>query len=152
MRQLVEILLKSPEDTEAIGARLADMLEAGDTVFLNGQLGAGKTTLVRGVLRQLGHAGAVKSPTYTLVEPYDTPRGKLYHFDLYRIADPEELEYMGMRDYLNQGICLIEWAERAREILPNPDLDITLNVAGNSRKMEAQATTLRGDNLIDGLQ
>jgi tRNA threonylcarbamoyladenosine biosynthesis protein TsaE len=121
--------------TEALGARLARQIPHG-VVWLQGDLGAGKTTLVRGWLRALGHAGAVKSPTYTIVEPYrfaDTP---VYHFDLYRLSDPEELEMIGGRDYFDENtLCLVEWPQRAGAALPKPALIVTLVPARDGREV-----------------
>jgi len=118
--------LATEADTLALGARLAARYRHG-LVFLTGELGAGKTTLVRGWLRALGHTGAVKSPTYTLVEPYETGEIPVYHFDLYRLGEPEELEFVGIRDYLTAGsLCLVEWPERAGSFLPAPVLCIQL--------------------------
>lgn len=120
--------------TLALGAELAHRLTPGACVYLRGDLGAGKTTLVRGLLQALGHRGAVKSPTYTLVEPYETGGVPIYHFDLYRLGDPEELEMIGIRDYFDgRALCLLEWPERGRGMIPAPDLTVTLAVEGRGR-------------------
>ena len=122
--------------TEALGARLAQQINQG-VVWLEGDLGAGKTTLVRGWLRALGHVGAVKSPTYTLVEPYEFAATPVYHFDLYRLSDPEELEMIGGRDYfVDQALCLVEWPEKAAGALPPPRLVVRLSPSGEGRQAE----------------
>lgn len=114
--------------TVQAGEQLAAQLSAGMTVFLEGTLGAGKTTITRGILQGFGHSGAVKSPTYTLVEPYENVSPTIYHFDLYRLGDPEELEYMGIRDYFSaQSLCIVEWAERGQGVLPEPDVIVSLS-------------------------
>ena len=114
--------------TVQAGEQLAAQLAAGMTVFLEGTLGAGKTTITRGILQGFGHSGAVKSPTYTLVEPYENVSPTIYHFDLYRLGDPEELEYMGIRDYFSaQSLCIVEWAERGVGVLPEPDVIVSLS-------------------------
>jgi len=128
-------LLADEAATEALGAHLAHCAQPGLTLYLEGDLGAGKTTLVRGFLRALGHTGAVKSPTYTIVEPYQLARFTLYHFDLYRLGDPEELEFIGIRDYQERrALSIVEWPERGAGILPPPDLTIRLSHHGDRRR------------------
>ena len=131
--------------TEAFGARLARCCARGLLVFLYGPLGAGKTTLVRGLLRAAGYGGPVRSPTYTLIEPYATPQGNFYHLDLYRLADPEELEWIGVRDLFDERhLCLIEWPERGAGFLPRADLSLTLGIEGAGRRVHAQAASKAG--------
>lgn len=121
--------------TEALGGRLAAPLAGGGCVFLRGPLGAGKTTLVRGLLRALGHHGPVRSPTYTLIEPYRLQGVEVCHVDLYRLTDPLELEALGLRDCLVAGtLVLIEWPQRGDGLLPAPDLDIALALHGEGRQ------------------
>lgn len=128
---LLERHAATESDTERLGAALAPHLQAGLVLFLQGELGAGKTTFVRGLLRGLGYTGAVKSPTFTLVEPYQLAGLTIYHFDLYRLNDPEELEFLGVRDYLaGNGVCLVEWAERGAGVLPAADVDIVIETTG----------------------
>lgn len=146
------VVLSDEGETEQLGREIAHLVQAsgsGLTVFLEGNLGMGKTTLSRGLLRGLGHQGAVKSPTYTLVEPYQHLRPVAYHFDLYRLGDPEELEYMGIRDYFfGDDVCLIEWAERGQGVLPEPDLVVRLEVQGGGRVAYLNAGTRRGSQVV----
>lgn len=131
------IFLESARATEQFGAQLWAQLPKGSVIFLHGDLGAGKTTLVRGFLRAAGFAGAVKSPTYNLVEEYDLGGLKVFHFDLYRLVDPEELEWIGIRDYFNQeSVCFIEWPEQGLGLLPLPDLALHLSVLEHGRNLE----------------
>jgi len=135
----VKQFLKDEQATLEFGAKLADWLPQKGIIFLHGRLGAGKTTLVRGLLRAAGHQGNTKSPTYTLVEPYQVDGQIFYHFDLYRLSDPEELEYMGFRDYLDENsLCLIEWPEKASNFLPKADLELTLSYEGEHRSIKLE--------------
>ncbi len=135
----------------AFGRLLGECVERG-VIYLRGDLGAGKTTLCRGILRSKGHAGAVKSPTYTLVEPYRLPAVNLFHFDLYRLADPEELEFMGIRDYFRPGnLCIVEWPERGEGILPRADLEVTIGVESRGRAVSIMAYSDFGETILTGL-
>ena len=132
--------LPDAEATEAFGRDLAERLEPGDLVLLRGDLGAGKTTLVRGILAGLGHSGSVKSPTYTLLEPYQLTSRTVLHFDFYRIGDSRELEFIGIDELMDtDAIKLVGWPERAADRLPSPDLEITLRVEDEGRRIEVEA-------------
>ena len=133
------------EAMELFGENLAASLKSGGVVYLDGNLGMGKTTLVRGILRGLGYIGPVKSPTYTIVEPYELERIDVFHFDLYRISDAEELEYMGIRDYFKDGaLCLVEWAEMGKGVLPQPDLVVHLDLVRHGRSVSIEPKTSYG--------
>lgn len=145
----------------ALGVAAQTGMEHGAVIFLNGDLGMGKTTLSRGVLQSFGHQGAVKSPTYTLVEPYEfypvktepgnePGRSSVYHFDLYRLGDPEELEYIGIRDYFDQGnnLCLVEWSERGRGFLPTADVVVHIEPLRGGRKVALLAQTTKGEAIL----
>jgi len=122
-------------------------------ISLSGDLGAGKTTLSRGILNGLGHSGSVKSPTYTLVEPYELPLGRVCHFDFYRLIDPEELEYMGFRDYLAEAcLCLIEWPERGQGFLPAADIEIGIIQTDEGRTLGFRAGGDLGYKIISQLE
>jgi len=146
------LLLESEAEQEAFGARLAAACDAPLLIFLEGDLGAGKTTLARGFLRALGHRGAVKSPTYTLIEPYDLGGRKVYHLDLYRVADAGELEYLGLREMLaEEAVLLIEWPERGEGWLPPPDLRVRIEHRAQARLIELMAVSGRGLALMSRL-
>jgi tRNA threonylcarbamoyladenosine biosynthesis protein TsaE len=162
MKKLAYIL---PDETAtiAIGNSLANVLhwqqneqqqaQQSLVVFLNGDLGAGKTTLTRGFVRGMGHQGNVKSPTYTLVEPYELPPWQVYHFDLYRLSDPEELEYMGIRDYFSDNCCcFIEWPEKGEGLLANADIVINMAYQDEQRVIELQACSIRGQGVLQQLE
>ncbi len=130
------MIIKDEQAMLAAGKELVAQLSPGMLIFFQGDLGAGKTTLVRGVLNAMGHTGSVKSPTYNLVEPYTIEGQVVFHFDLYRLMDAEELEYMGMRDYLNeQSICFVEWPDKGEGLLPSPDILIEIIINGNQREL-----------------
>lgn len=136
--------------TLALAKKMAQQLTTPLVVYLHGDLGAGKTAFCRGLITALGHQGAVKSPTYTLVEPYTLNGWRIHHFDLYRLADPEELEYMGIRDYFAADtINLIEWPERGTGWLPEADIEITLSYQDDGRMIELKATTEQAKALIE---
>lgn len=144
--------LDSVAATESLGARLAAALRPGVILYLNGDLGAGKTTLARGLLQALGHRGVVKSPTYTLVEPYQIGDWRLFHWDLYRLADAEELEFLDLRDQLDgQAALLIEWPERGQGMLPAADVEIALSYAGEGRACQLIALSSVGQTMLADL-
>lgn len=145
--------LADEQATLDLGAELAKACpDALIQLHLEGELGAGKTTLTRGFLRALGHQGKVKSPTYTLVELYQLNQRPLYHFDLYRVSDPGELEFLGLDDYLrDNAICLIEWPQRGSEYLPEADLVIRLSYQKQARQAEIVPLTERGKQICGKL-
>ena len=129
-------LLPDAESQTAFGTRLAAVLPAQCVIYLNGDLGTGKTTLARGILRGLGHQGPARSPTYTLIEPYDIGPRRVYHLDLYRLSDPEELEYLGLRDLLaDAALWLVEWPARGARLLPAADLSIGIEYLPQGRRL-----------------
>jgi len=149
-----DITLALPDEaaTLALGERLAQALQPGMAIWLRGDLGAGKTTLVRGVLRGMGYAGKVKSPTYTLVEPYAVSGLYLYHFDLYRFNDPEEWDASGFREHFNPtSLCFVEWPEKAEELMPKPDLEICLALQGAGRSVKISAKSAQGKACLEHL-
>ena len=138
---------------ENFGRTLANACQNRSILYLCGDLGVGKTTLVRGFLDGLGYTGLVKSPTYTIVEPYSLNGRVIYHFDFYRLGDPEELEYMGIRDYLeNDTICLIEWPEKGRDFAPPPDVQISISYNATARFLDLQADTETGKTILNQIE
>ena len=149
---MLSLEIESAEAQEALGGDMARACPPSCVIYLEGQLGAGKTTLVRGFLRGLGYGGAVKSPTYTLLEPYELPQRRCFHFDLYRLADPGELEYLGIRDLLQgDAILLVEWPERGQGELPPPDLLVHIHYQEEGRRLDLESVTPRGDGLLKAL-
>ena len=147
------LLIRDEAEMRALGASLIASAGAGTVITLQGELGTGKTTLVRGALHDLGVSGGVRSPTYTLVEFYPLQEMSVAHFDLYRLSDPEELEYLGYRDYLNpETLCFIEWPEQARGYLQGVDLEIRLAYDPEGRQVEFQAQSNIGQAIIDRLE
>lgn len=144
--------LADTDETVMLGQHLAQviqLLNRGVVAYLNGDLGAGKTTLTRGFVQGMGHKGNVKSPTYTLVEPYELTPWQIYHFDLYRLADPEELEYMGIRDYFSEKSCaFIEWPEKGEGILQKADIVINLAYSGEKRWVDFFAENREGEAIL----
>jgi tRNA threonylcarbamoyladenosine biosynthesis protein TsaE len=157
MAKVSSYYLKDDRATEQAGAAMAQSLlavfkagsvSAGAIIYLNGDLGAGKTTFSRGLIRALGHPGAVKSPTYTLVEPYELFEFPLYHFDLYRLSHHEEVEFLGVDDYFRPpSVCLIEWPDRGKGSLPAPDVRFELATKGEGRCMSCSGLTVKGDEI-----
>lgn len=153
MTRLSECYLADEIMTESAGACIARSLPAnGAVIYLQGDLGAGKTTMSRGLIRALGHQGAVKSPTYTLVEPYEDFEFPLYHFDLYRLSHPEEVEFLGVDDYFKPpAVCLIEWPDRGKGFLPSADIHFFLADEGDGRRLSWQADTVKGAEIANKL-
>lgn len=149
--------LNDEASTLALGASLARALEPGLTIYLHGDLGAGKTTLTRALLHAAGYTGHVKSPTYTLAEPYSlTIAGKplqVIHFDLYRMVSAEEFLEAGFREEFNQNnVCIVEWPEKAESVLPQPDINVFLGVSGHGRDVKLQALSDKGNQCLDRLK
>ncbi len=148
----MKFLVDSASAMESLGAALASQLQGGEVIYLEGQLGAGKTTLTRGLLRQLGFSGNVKSPTYTLVENYEMNGTQVFHFDLYRLNDPEELEDMGIRDYCdNEAVILFEWPERAASVLPDADIRFSIEHINQGRHVSIESNTTVGKKVLGSM-
>lgn len=149
----MEALIETEAGLIEFGRCFSMLVGTSAQVNLRGELGAGKTTFVRGVLQGAGHREAVRSPTFSLVESYTLAAGKVFHFDLYRLQDPEELEYIGIRDYLHQdALCLVEWPEKAAGFLPDADLEIMIEITEKGRRVSLQFHTNRGQALLEKLE
>ncbi len=145
----VKVYLESEIETVNLGSKLANAIKPPLTLYLSGELGAGKTTFSRGLIQSLGHKGAVKSPTYTLVEPYELNGMDIFHFDLYRLSDPEELEFMGIRDYFaDSSLCIVEWPDKGVGILPDADLLIDIKYLEQGREVTLTPQTAVGNTLL----
>ena len=152
MNNFFEAQLVNAEHTVDFGNKLSAACQSPTCIYLHGDLGAGKTTLTRGFIQGLGHDGNVKSPTYTLVEPYELAQWTVYHFDLYRLGDPEELEFMGIRDYFSdRAHCLVEWPERGEGVLPVADIDLTLTYKDEARVISLRANNENGRKVLSQL-
>lgn len=148
------LLLKGEASQVGFGRELGSVTGPRALIFLDGDLGAGKTTLVRGFLEGRGYTGRVKSPTYTLIEPYELADGRLYHLDLYRLGHPEELEYLGLREMLEEeAVLLVEWPERGEGWLPEPDLRVSLQYAaeGAARTVVLEPCSPLGEGVVSRL-
>lgn len=142
-------LLPTEADTIDFAANMANLVPDTAVIYLYGNLGAGKTTFTRGFLRSLGYKDKVKSPTYTIVEPYEIEDKKIFHFDLYRVADPTELEYIGIKDYFSPGnICIVEWPELGGDFLPAPDLCCYIEPKEVGREIRLEANSETGKQII----
>lgn len=153
-RDALEVELPDDEATVALGRQLAEAVQGSSLIiYLRGDLGAGKTTLSRGIIRYFGHSGAVKSPTYTLVEPYELDKKSIFHFDLYRMAVADELSYLGLEDYFTtpNSLWLVEWPEKGAGVLPDPDISLELQYTGDTlagRRARLTAESAEGRNCL----
>ena len=135
-------IIRSSGEMEAMGAALVENLTTPAIIYLHGDLGAGKTTLVRGALRRLGHDGLVKSPTFTLVETYSFDTFEAYHYDLYRVSDPEELDYIGIREFCSgSNICFIEWPNLGKSLVPKATMEISIEYVPEGRQISIENHT-----------
>lgn len=146
---LKTIDLPTEEASELVAARLAACLVSPLVITFSGDIGAGKTTLIRAMLRSLGVTSAIKSPTFSLVESYQTNHLQIHHFDLYRVHDESELDYIGFRDYFSDdAVCCIEWPERVVSYLGNADIAFALSMKGVGREMNARAFSPAGASML----
>ncbi|PCJ50334.1 MAG: tRNA (adenosine(37)-N6)-threonylcarbamoyltransferase complex ATPase subunit type 1 TsaE [Gammaproteobacteria bacterium] len=149
----IELTLPTEQATHDLGALIAKHLQTPSICYLEGDLGVGKTRLVRAIIQSLGHKGTVKSPTYTLVEPYQFTDFTAYHFDLYRLSDPEELDYLGIRDYFDEhSLVFIEWPDKGKGWIAAPDVEIILEFKDSGRTCLLQSHSLVGDKLLKNLK
>ena len=147
---MLKILSSNEQNLIELAQAFAKQCQGSEKIYLHGELGAGKTTFSRGFLRGLGFKGPVKSPTYTLVEIYDLNPIKVYHFDLYRIGIAEELEFIGYREYFDhEAICLVEWPEKANEVLPKPDINCYIGYHQQGRQIHFSPMTDRGQAVLN---
>ena len=150
--RLARATFVNPDTEQSEIAPGSGVASLGGVIHLLGDLGAGKTTLSRGFMRGYGYQGPVKSPTYTLVEPYEFAQCKIYHFDLYRLGGAEEVEYLGVEDYFRgDNLCLVEWAEKGKGHLPEPDLSLQLEGIGTERQLHCQTHTEKGATIAKRL-
>ncbi|GAA0373721.1 tRNA (adenosine(37)-N6)-threonylcarbamoyltransferase complex ATPase subunit type 1 TsaE [Bowmanella denitrificans] len=148
-----QIQVNDEQGTAELAAKLAKACKQATVIYLHGDLGAGKTSFCRSFIQALGYQGRVKSPTYTLVEPYETAGWRIFHFDLYRLADPEELEFIGIRDYFEQDcLCLIEWPQKGGQLLAPADLQINIAFSDPGRTIELLPLSEQGEALLAQLQ
>lgn len=149
MKELI-FFLGNEKATINLGNRLGNLCNQRFILYLYGDLGIGKTTFIRGFLQGLGYKGYVKSPTYTLVEPYLLVPNPVYHFDLYRLTNSEEVEFIGIRDYFHwKAICLVEWPNKGKGILPCPDLELYFSYKNNRRQAQFLALSVYGEILLE---
>lgn len=150
MKKVVQIA--DEQGTQALAEKLALQCKEATVIYLNGELGAGKTSFCRAFIHALGYQGRVKSPTYTLVEPYEAGHWRIFHFDLYRLSDPEELEFIGIRDYFQSDcLCLIEWPEKGAGLLAPADLQISIDFSDNGRTISLHGLSEQGIALLQQL-
>ena len=156
MAESLTLFLANEEATIALGQKLSRFLRSPTqnfVIYLNGQLGAGKTTLTRSIIQAMGYQGNVKSPTYALVEEYHLPQKSIYHFDLYRLSDPEELEFIGFRDYFRENaLCLLEKKKKGGDLIPQPDLLINIEYQQQARQITLIANSNIAAQMICALK